>query len=363
MKYLFYINSLGTGGAERVVSQLANRLSSRGDAVCVVTSFPLDREYSLEEGISRVNLEPEDILRSRVRKNISRIIGLRRQLKSFMPDVAISFMQEPNFRLVLSSLGLKCKILVSVRNDPPREYPGLLGFFVSHFILPMADFCVFQTQDAMRWFPTRLQRKSLVIPNVVDDKFFDTDWTGGDSVVALGRLVPQKNHALLIRAFASISRDYPHIHLRIYGVGDLRPVLSTLIINLCVEDRVHLMGSTNDVASVLSHAAAFVLSSDYEGMPNALMEAMAVGVPCISTDCPCGGPRMLIENGISGLLVPSNNEHAMAESLALVLSDKERCHFMSRNARQRAVSAFRADIVFDKWEQCFNYLAHGGRID
>ena len=259
-------------------------------------------------------------------------------------------MAEANCRAVLATVGTPVKTIVSVRNDPKREYAGKLGYFVGKCIIPLADGCVFQTKKAQQWFPQKIQKKSVVIFNDVDKVFFETEYKGGKDIVTLGRLSLQKNQSVLIEAFAKIANSYPDNNLLIYGVGVLEKELKALVLRLHLEKRVIFKGLTRNAASVLSSARMFVLSSDYEGMPNALMEALAIGVPSISTDCPCGGPQILIENGVNGLLVPVNDKEKLASALSLLLCDHNLSQKLSVNARKKS-QLYRTERVFAEWKE------------
>ena len=173
-------------------------------------------------------------------------------------------------------------------------------------------------------------------------------------MVTLGRVVKQKNHELLINAFAKIAGYYPDENLLIYGKGnrDIEDTLKKKVEALGLEKRIKLMGPTTQVENVLAHAKLFVLSSDYEGMPNALMEAMAAGVPCISTDCPCGGPRTLIRNEMDGILVPTGNCEMMAEAISRLLSEYNTANNLSTSAKKRS-DIFKPEIIFEQWK---NYI-------
>ena len=294
MKIAFYINDINGGGAERVMVNLANYLSEIGREVVFVTSYRAANEYKLSSKVKRISIENNQINQSRFKRNLSRVLALRKICKNEKPSVLVTFMAEPNFRGIIGTLGLPVKTIVSVRNDPNREYAGKIGRFVGKWILPIADGCVFQTKEAQEWFPERLQRKSTIIFNAVKEEFFNIERKPvAGEIITCGRLEVQKNHKLLIDAFAEVVKKHPYARLKIYGEGSLRNVLQEQINKLGLHDKAFLMGATNDVAKALQTADLFVLSSDYEGMPNALMEAMAAGVPCISTDCPCGGPREL----------------------------------------------------------------------
>lgn len=349
LKILFYINTIGGGGAERVMTNLAKQFAESNCEVIFVTSFPVEREYPLDDRVQRYSLEEQEIKQSRILKNLTRIKKLRNLCKKHKPDVVIAFMAEPNFRAICATRGLPVKTIVSVRNDPNKEYAGKLGHFIGKRILPLADGCVFQTEDAMKWFPTQLQKKSRIIYNAVKPEFYRIEREPVPGrIVTCGRLTGQKNHAMLIDAFANVSKDYQDLHLHIYGSGELKDLLQKQIDSLGLQERVLLMGATNHVPEVLRTTDIFVLSSDYEGMPNALMEALATGVPSISTDCPCGGPRMLIENEKNGLLVPVGDQEAMENALRKMLSDRVFTEATGAEARRRAVE-YLPEKIFEEW--------------
>lgn len=346
---MFYINSLNRGGAERVILRLAHHFAVANYRSIVVTSFVDKNEYPVPDGVERISLEQDQIKQSRIKKNIARIKGLRKKVKEIKPDVLISFMCEPNFRAICASVGLRTKRIVSVRNDPNKEYGGKLGRLVGKVLLPFADGCVFQTKDAQDWFPKRLRNKSTIILNEVDEKFFNVEYKGGKHIVTVGRLNEQKNQLMLIRAFSKIANDYPEWDLQIWGTGVLEKELNDEIERLGMKEKIFLKGLTTDVPSVLANAGIFVLSSDYEGMPNALMEALAVGVPSISTDCPCGGPKMLIENGKNGFLVPLRDENMLIEYMKKLITDE----MLAKNVQEEAVrrsKQFSPDRIFSQWK-------------
>lgn len=356
LKICFYINNLGKGGAERVITELAHQFSKKTYDVVVITSFRDKNEYVLDPTIKRICLGDTQDFGNRIVRNIKLIKKLRHTIKAEKPDVVISFLQEPNFRALVATVGLKIKRIISVRNDPEKEYFGRIGHFVGKVILPFADGCVFQTEDARTWFPQRLQNKSTIILNEVKEVFFETEYTPEKRIITVGRLNKQKNHELLIDAFSKISDDIVDRNVYIYGEGPLRNKLQEKIDRYGLTNRIYLMGTTNNVSEALATAEIFVLCSDYEGMPNALLEALAVGVPSISTDCPCGGPRMIIQNNFNGILVKVGNSDSLAAALKLLIDDNKLKSAISKNARETAAK-YKPQIVFAKWEDYIRRIA------
>ena len=349
MKIILYIDVMYRGGAQRVMSILANHLSKKHQVILITDFMSADSslEYEIHENVKRLFLKKDNKGNSIV-KNVSRVRNLRKIVKDEKPDIILSFLGRPNIRMLLSTLGLKCKKIVSVRNDPKKEYG--CSFFkktMANLIFLLADGCVFQTSDASKYFYKKTQKKSKIIFNPVDNKFYDIKPSENKkNIITVGRLEPQKNHKLLSDSFEKIHKEFPEDDLILYGDGSLREKLEDYVKVKKISHRVHFMGNIDSVENVLSDAKVFVLSSDYEGMPNALMEAMAAGVACISTDCPCGGPKTLIQNENQGLLVSCNDITALVSSLKKILSsDFQKIGINSRNRAKE----FRTDKVLKEW--------------
>lgn len=344
---MFYINAIHDGGAERVMLQLTERFSRLGYRCVLVTSFMDEFEYPVPEGVERLSIEQEQSRANKLVKNLSRIMALRKFCKEYKPAALISFMAEPNMRALIATTGLGIKNIVSVRNVPEKEYAGRILGLVGRYLLPTADGCVFQTEDAKNWFPEKLQRKSEIIMNQVSRIFFDESPAEEKrDIVTAGRLAQQKNQKMLIRAYAGLENCAER--LVIYGMGELREELEALIKELKLEGRVILAGQSSNVPRDIKSAKIFVLPSDFEGMPNALLEAMALGLCCISTDCPCGGPRAVIEDSVNGRLIPVGDEAALTKALQELLSDESKREILAANARKSAEN-FSPDMIFEKW--------------
>lgn len=362
-KIAFYINAINGGGAARVMTNLANQYAGQGEQVLFITSFPTKEEYQLHESISRINLDVNKISGSFIKRNLFRIYRLRSICKRENPDILISFMAEPNFRAVIATLGLSTKTLISVRNVPSFEYAGRKGKITARYILPLSDGCVFQTADAKKYFPQRLQKKSRVIPNAVSNKFYTTEHIPKKGlIVTCGRLEPQKNHSMLIDVFEEFVKMYPEAQLKIYGIGTLQIQLKSKVKERKLGERIHFMGQVEDVPSVLSEADIFVLPSDFEGMPNALMEAMAMGIPCVSTDCPCGGPKELIVDGINGVLVPVKDKEKMLKVLKKIYENEIYKKSLGEKAHKTA-EKYKLSTIAKAWDDYIMQILSGCKRD
>ena len=345
MKILLYINELSNGGAERVMANLANELSIDNDVV-LINSFKTEKEYELNSKISHYYLDNNQF-NSYLKKNISRIKKLRKYIKHEKPDIAISFMAEPNFRLLLAKLFTGTKTIISIRNDPNIEYGSFLFKVLAKILFMLSDGIVFQTEDAKKWFPYIVQKKSRIIYNPVKESFYNrTRPIKTNNIVSVGRLTKQKNQELLIRAYSEISTIIPD-KLYIYGDGELNNQLKQLITELGMSEKIFLMGNIKNIEEEIIKYKLFVLSSDYEGMPNSLMEAMALGIPCISSDCPCGGPRELLKQKY---LFKTKDKEALKKLILDVVQDNNILEKMSEENTNKA-KTFRNDVITNLWKE------------
>lgn len=353
MKCVLYTSVLSGGGAERVLCQLANRLAAENQVI-LVAAYPSENEYEISDDVQKVYLESS----VESKHPLNQIVALRRLIRTQTPEICISFLPQPNFKLLLSTIGLRTKVVVSVRNDPAREYAGSVNKLLAKWLYPLAAGIVFQTKDAQKWFSEKIIKKSRVIMNQVNPIFFQRARESEEYYVATGRLNNQKNYPMMIRAFVRFLEKYPDEKLCIYGSGHLEEELQALIKAYKAENNVFLKGSSNDIPGVLAQAKGFILTSDFEGMPNGLLEAIAMGLPCISTDCPCGGPREIIEDDVSGVLIPVDDEDALFKALCKVQEDKEYRDRIAAAAKKSAVR-FHPDEVFKMWLDYITMLTRG----
>ncbi|MBS6711884.1 MAG: glycosyltransferase [Ruminococcus sp.] len=349
-KIALYIDSMQRGGAQRVMSVLSSHFLQYENEVLMINDVLLNHEieYPLANGIKRIILERKS--NNPILNNYNRVKQLRKIVKQEKVDIILSFLGPTNQRMLVATLGLRVKKFVSVRNDPTIEYGKGIKKIVANILFLLADGTVFQTEEARSYFSKRIQKKSKVIFNPVAELFYDQKWNCARSDIAVvGRLQPQKRPDLAVKAFAEIADEFPETKLVFYGAGELEDTIWGLSKQFEIDDRVTVYGNTNEIAKKLSESALFMMCSDFEGMPNALMEAMAIGVPVISTDCPCGGPRSLIQNDMQGILVPCNDVISLANALRKVLGNLMLQKDMSVRERQRAFS-FRTPIILEIWD-------------
>lgn len=344
-KIAFLINSLGKGGAERVAVNLAEHFRSLGYEILLVTSRRLPEEYELSFPVRRRLLEEElsHMPPGRAGRIMGRPLKLRQIWKQERPDVIVSFIGKMNLYAMLSVSRMSVPVILSVRSDPAREYPSRLQMGMANLLFQKAAGVVFQTEDAKRAFSAGVQAHASVLPNALDESFVRPRFTGKRKarIVMVGRLDTNKNHAMLLRAFARLHKNYPEVRVALYGAGlpgsDTEPALRSLAAELGIGEKVDFMGRQNHIREKIEDAWVFVLASDYEGMPNALLEAMATGLAVISTDCPCGGPRSVIRDGENGILIPVGDEMALMRALDRLLGDEALRERLGREAAKLAV--------------------------
>ena len=317
----FAIGSLFGGGAERVVSVWSSALAEKGYRVSVILYSRLENEYPVSDKV-----EVHTIAKTQVECNempmLKRTLLFRKLLKKLNPDAVISFLPVVQVYVRLASIGLKLPRIETIRISPWEV--DIMKTRFSKIWLNCFETCkalILQSKDQKPFFSEKVQKKSVVIPNPDNSKYTKNVKTEYNSathkIIAAGRLSKQKNYKMMIDAVKMVSKDYADVSLEIYGVGDLEQQLNSYIKELGLENNIKLMGRSNELYNIYKKADLYVMSSDYEGMPNALAEAMAIGLPCISTDCKTG-PRDLIDDGENGFLVPCNDASTLAERINTV---------------------------------------------
>lgn len=377
-KLVLVISSLEVGGAQRVMTTLANAWSQRFKKVLIITLdptdevfFPLDPKVRVIPAfpVKRGRLGPcrdtevgEKWMREAV-KGIQRVRVLRRLLSQYPTDVIVSFMEEINVITLLASRGRSTPVIVSDRLDPNirrwlspgKERVRPYGV-LRRITYPWAGAVVVQTEAAKAGFSKRLQRRVFVIPNAVrlsptSVQSFDQRTARIPTVVTVGRVAKQKNQALLLRAFARLLPKHPRWRLMIVGDGPLRADLEQLVNELGIADRTAITGFQKEPQRYLQQADLFVLTSHAEGFPNALLEAMSLGLPVISTNCDFG-PAEIIHDGKNGILVPCLDEDSLVQAMDRLMSDpalRKKLGDAALNVRSR----YSFDSVLFLWDEVF----------
>lgn len=338
-KILFAITGLGGGGAERVVSVWASQLAEKGYDVGILTFARKEGEYAVDSKVTRLTVS-DNIKDYLAMSYFKRYRLMRKTVKEFAPDVMVSFLQRMQIWMSWVTVGLRVKRIETVRISPWHSNVGAVTNFLWKSCFKTADLTILQSEDQKPFFSKRVQKKCVIVPNPLNEAYENEGKTEfspkATRFVAAGRLCKQKNYPLMIKAFAKACREIPDLTLDIFGKGaeDFTAQLQALIDEQGMTDRIRLCGRTDDMHGALTERDAFIMSSDFEGMPNALAEAMATGLVCISTDCKTG-PRDLIRDGENGYLVPVGDVDAMAEAIKQVAAlDAEAIRQMGAEARR-----------------------------
>lgn len=346
-KVYISIGTMSSGGAERVVSILANRLVEDNYDIAIFTWISCPVFYELNPNIRLIDIEKK----CKSHNVLKKARYFRNFIKHDKPDLILSFLAKINILVLICCLFLKVRVVVCERNDPRfvpfnkwLRYLRNGMYSISHRVLT-------QTDNNKNYFSDRIRCKTDVIYNPI---FLENDLVGSalhstnsKRIVSVGRLIPQKNHELLLKAFAIFVRNHPDYSLYIYGEGISRKKLELLSRNLGITDNIHLPGVKKNIFHEIENAEIFILSSNFEGMPNTLIEAMCLGVPCISTKV--SGAIDLINNGINGFLVDVNDVSALADRMAEIADNKELRQRISVSSI-KIYDELNVDHIYNQWK-------------
>ena len=331
-KITILLSGLGPGGTERVVSILSNEWVKLGYQVTVLCfeGSEVSPYYSLDLRVKLRRLGPPPRQLGRLVSLYSvilRVIALRRVLGKASPDVIISFLTRNNVLALLSTVGMKIPVVISERNNPKLQHLGIVWRVLRNLTFRRAFGLVTMTQGAMNYFPASMRGKRWVIPNPVivsydREKQRHSAKPNIKTLTAVGRLVKQKGFDLLIAAFAAVAISIPTWQLVIWGEGPERHALEKLVKDLAMEERILLPGVSKYPGGWINGSDAFVLSSRFEGWGNALLEAMASGLPVVSFDCEWG-PAEMIADGVNGILVAREDVRGLSLAIATLMNDEE----------------------------------------
>lgn len=355
-KVVLVITSLSSGGAERVISNLANHLAKKGYQIAIVTYYSEKLDwYPLAGSIKRIVIghSPSKNKLEFIINFCRKIVVLRKTIVGINPDVIISFLTEVNVTTILSTIGLRKKTIISERIDPTMHRDVLLFWkFLRRLTYPLATKLIVQTKSIAKYYRKWRNLDIAVIPNSapllvksgIEESNFQKPF-----ILAIGRLVSQKGFDLLIKSFAQIAQKYPNWNLVIIGEGEKRQELERLVSRLGLNNRIILPGRVKNTQEVLRHGDIFVLSSRYEGFPNVLLEAMACGLPVISFNCP-SGPAEIIRHNYDGILVSPENIEQLSLAMEKLMGNKLLRQTIAKNAPQ-VRERFSEEKVMKQWEE------------
>lgn len=358
MKITFVTATLTSGGSERVMSIVANKMQERGYEVEIICLNDQIVFYPINEGIKITHVEVEAGTKSLPKK----LWWFRKYIQKTQPDVVIAFMVSVYTVTLLALMCVDIPVISSVRNDP--AYSNLRKKITRKLLLPRSAHVVVQTQQIKQYFSKNIQEKTTVIYNPVNERVFETSYDNDNSglkikderfnrIISVGRLYPQKDQKTMIEAFAKVSEKHPDWKLVIFGEGPEREALEEMIQDprFMIQDKVCLPGRSENIIDELNKSKIFCLSSVYEGMSNALVEAICVGLPVVTTKV--SGTEELIKDGENGFIVNVGDKEAMAKALTKIIEDENLQNQFSENNKAQAIK-FETNTIVDQWENLVN---------
>lgn len=364
MNIFFLVSSLGAGGAERVATTLCNAWAARGDQVTLVPTFSGGGRpfYEVSNGVELIYLA--DLVRSGSKSPwnyVRRLVALKNLMANKNPDVVISFLPNVNVAAILSAVLLSVPVICCERRNPSSQTTSPFWEFACRMTYRFANMLVVQTETVAttvgKLYPHL--KKVRTVANPLADGVVslrkETVAKARNTLLSLGRLSDEKQIDKIINVFSKVAPDYPNWDLRLYGDGLIRQQLKGQIYSLGLQNRAFLMGRTSNPWVTMAKADVFAMTSKYEGFPNALLEAMGVGLPCIVFDCP-SGPRDITRNGQDAFLVPLDDQFMFEFKLRELMGSEELRIRMGNQARDSVIDRYSLQSVINKWDSLFKEL-------
>ncbi|TCS34317.1 glycosyltransferase involved in cell wall biosynthesis [Paucimonas lemoignei] len=363
MKIIILTSSLALGGTERVVASLCNEWAARGDDVTLILTYSGGAKlfYPLSERTELINLaDVVGVKNLGVLTYAQRLYALRRLLVERDADVIVSFLPNVNVSTIISSAFLKTPLIIC-----ERSYPLVIPRFHILNVLRKrtyryADMLTVQTDSIADKFRKHYPGLKAVrtIPNALPEEiatYKKSSMSERKILLSLGRLAPEKQLDKLLNTFSLIAPMFPDWDLHIYGDGPMKSSLDQQIRDAGLQSRAFLKGPTSKPWEVMAGADAFVMVSQYEGFPNALLEAMGIGLPCAVFDCPTG-PREITRDGKDALLVPLNDYEGLRGALTTLMGNEQLRSDLGAQARDSVYGRFSHAQVMAQWDQLFKQV-------
>ena len=341
-RILFFTGGMGRGGAERVITLLSGQYVKNGWKVSIAMVLHNLVSQQIPDEVEVVSLADREGSKLGA---VGTCIRIRRYVKQFKPTVIVSFLSPVCVLADIALHNISIPIIMSERIDPFMAKRSKLFSSAVKRAYSHSDLFIAQTQKAKSYFSEEVQRKSMIIPNPVRVETLRKE-NSKKRIVTAGRLTEQKNHKMLIDAFNQVHKKHPEYSLEIYGDGECRGTLAELIRHYGLENSVTLKGAVSDLHCQISDAEIFVLSSDYEGLSNAFLEAMMMGFPVISTNC--AGADEYIKNKENGILIPVGDTDALVDAMLFLIEHDVEREQMGKEAR-KAVEGLKVENIIDKW--------------
>lgn len=330
-KVMLVAATLEGGGSERVMTTLANELLEQGFEVTLVVTAPTTVAYPIDSRIEVITLNTK--YKNKLVKMWKKLTQLRQIYKKAPGVPLISFMPDVCIYNAVATLGLPNKVIMSERSapmcNPDQPYKRVLRT-LSYFF---ADICVFQTEGARDYFPKAIRKKGVIIENPLLGTFPSIDREHREkTIIMVGRAELSKNIPLFIDAMELLHQKHPEYVAKIFGKGGYKEDMIKLTAQKGLQDTILFEDFSRNIYEEYGKAFLFVSSANYEGMSNAMLEALAMGTPAVVTDCPSGGARAIVRTGENGILVPMNDAHAMCEAICRIIEEEGLWMRMSEKA-------------------------------
>ena len=345
-KVLFVVSQIGTGGAERVISTLASYCADKGYDTTIIVFRDAEKNYPISDKVKIIKIKDSG---NKATSILHRIRFIRRFIKENLIDVYVTF--EINYGFSCA-LGTKAKYITSMRNDPNSESVSLREKVLRKLNFLMANYVVFQTQEIMDYFSKSIKKHGIIIMNPLKRGLNEFHGDRNKEIVAVCRLEKQKNIPMMLKSFKYVYSKHPDYCLKIYGDGSLREDMEKLAVEYGINDAVYFMGFQDKIDEKIRDAAMYICTSDYEGLSNSLLEAMAIGLPCVSTDSGGGGAKSVIKNGENGYLVPVGDAEKMQECMNYLIEHPDDAIKISNEA-VKIKDKLSENIICAQWEKLF----------
>lgn len=355
-KILIVSHGIGGGGAQRVTTMLANGFATKGYLVHIVTTAPSEETFELIDGIKYDPIVATQKIS--VMRTLFRIKELKRHIKSFHPDYILSLSAIPNMLTIIARGFRKIDIVVSERTDPSKHPSNMIAIKVRNILYHIPKAIVFQTVVARDYFKRSIRKKGMIIPNAVFPGLPQPyEGKRKKEIVGMGALSDQKDWMTSIKAFELFVQEHPDYRLTIYGDGVERKMIEEYINSRkLLKGKIFLPGFVSDIHEKIKDSMVFVSSAVYDGISNSILEAMAMGLPCVCTDTPTGGARFLIHNHKNGVLVPVGDYYALYQEIKNIVEDDDLRKIIRKNAiliREK----FDYASILEQWEKIVIYNA------
>lgn len=354
-KILFYTMCMIKGGTERTVANLANHFIKDYD-ITIVTNIKSKVEYKLNKKIKVIQIDKTNKQKEKLpfklitKTSKKRTKKLKEIIKEEKPDIIIALLPEPTIRvLTLKKYFKNIKIIAAVRNHPNSEFRSIIGKAIRDKYYKKADQIIVQDKHYIKYFKKNIRSKIRVIPNYISEEFLkETNAKKKKIIMTASRLEKQKNIPLLIKSFSNLNSKYKDYKLIIYGEGKQKSKIEKIIKKKKLNNRVIIKEPVNNIEKKLDEATLFILPSNYEGMPNILLEAMAKGLPVITTNS--SEAIQTIINNKNGIIVKKNNEKDMVKNIEYLLENKEIRQKISKEA-SKIKNKYKKEKIIKEWKK------------